>query len=187
LNDHQLALRAVAGDHRAFETLLKAADKQLHAAIISVFQHRDEDLYQEVVLKVWEKLPTFAGGSQFATWAYQLARRHAIDRLRYQSIRNRTVIYTDEQLDATDEETPETLLQRKQDELQAARVVSKLLNEVSPLERDVLLTLNVKGKVTPATVEATRSTPSVAARLARDTKRRARKIVAELVSETPGF
>jgi RNA polymerase sigma-70 factor (ECF subfamily) len=43
-----------------------------------------EDLVQEALLTILEKLDTFRGESQFTTWAYAVALRHALGELRQQ-------------------------------------------------------------------------------------------------------
>lgn len=175
--DIELAREAIAGNHKAFETLLKGAERQLHAAIISVLKHRDDDVYQSVCLKIWERLDKYAGTAAFATWAYQLARRHAIDHLRHLHSRA-CVSYTDELPDVADEsDTPEQACERTQEAWEATRKVAWVLATVSPLEKDVLLSLRENGQPTKQTVSVTRSRPEVAKVLAGQAKKRARELL----------
>jgi len=50
--------------------------------------HRDEadqqDLYQEIVLRIWQALPGFRGDSQLSTWIYRVALNMAISGFRKQ-------------------------------------------------------------------------------------------------------
>lgn len=67
------AMRAAAGDARAFERLYR-----LHVARIHSLSRRmagDDDaneLTQEIFVRAWNKLGTFRGESAFGTWLYRL-------------------------------------------------------------------------------------------------------------------
>lgn len=181
--DIELARSALGGNQKAFETLLKGAERQLHSAIISVLKHRDDDVYQAVCLKLWERLDKYAGGSAFATWAYQVARRHAIDHLRH--LRTHACLsFTDDLPEVVDEtDTPEQSCERTQEAWHAARKVAWVLQAVSPLEKDVLLSLRENGQPTKETVSVTRSRPEVAKALATQAKKRARELLAQKYPE----
>ena len=62
------------GDELAFERLYRLNVGRIHglARRMAGFDQADE-LTQDVFIRAWEKLPTFRGDSQFATWLYRLA------------------------------------------------------------------------------------------------------------------
>ncbi|MDZ7780186.1 MAG: sigma-70 family RNA polymerase sigma factor [Gemmatimonadota bacterium] len=66
--------RAVEGDTRAFERLYRAHVGRVYAlALRLIGEEWAEDLTQEVFIRAWRKLGTFAGRARFGTWLHRLA------------------------------------------------------------------------------------------------------------------
>lgn len=86
LQQHELALRAAAGDHGAFEALLLICRPALRRVIRRLVGHPDdtEELVQESVLRAWESIATFRGEARFGTWLCAIGTRQALDHLRRQ-------------------------------------------------------------------------------------------------------
>lgn len=83
---YELALRAAAGNHSAFEALLLIGRPTLRGVIRRMVGHPDdtEELVQEAVLHAWESIATFRGESGFGTWLCAIGIRQALDHLRRQ-------------------------------------------------------------------------------------------------------
>jgi RNA polymerase sigma-70 factor, ECF subfamily len=65
---------AAAGDHAAFERLYHRHVARVHSLARWLLDPGDaEDAVQEVFIRVWQKLHTFAGQSAFGTWLHRVA------------------------------------------------------------------------------------------------------------------
>ena len=62
------------GDTRAFEALYRRTSDRVYALCLRMSGDPDRatELVQDVFVRVWEKLPTFRGDSQFTTWLHRL-------------------------------------------------------------------------------------------------------------------
>ncbi|GEM_PF-1939560 len=103
LEERALVHQAQKGDDQAFAELLKRHGAGLAAVIwnelsvlasdLDVRDHA-QDLLQEVSLTIWDNLGTFdpdRTGGTFAAWANTIARREAIDTIRYLTADRRSV------------------------------------------------------------------------------------------------
>jgi RNA polymerase sigma-70 factor (ECF subfamily) len=91
-----------------------------------------EDLTQEVFVRVFQRLDTFAGRARFSTWVFGIARNAGIDALRRRDRRPRVV--ADVPADLAGDTGP-----ARRVELGAA------LEELSVVQRDALLLVEVFG------------------------------------------
>jgi RNA polymerase sigma-70 factor, ECF subfamily len=74
VNDAADIALAVAGDTVAFERLYRRHVPRVHTlARRMIGSELADDVTQDVFVRVWEKLHTFRGNSQFSTWLYRLA------------------------------------------------------------------------------------------------------------------
>lgn len=65
---------AAAGDAEAFERLYRRHVAKVHALARWLVGGNDvDDAVQEVFIRVWQKLGTFAGQSAFGTWLHRVA------------------------------------------------------------------------------------------------------------------
>ena len=70
---HDVTL-AVNGDHEAFERLYRRHVPRVNSLARWLLDPGDtEDAVQEVFIRVWQKLHTFAGQSAFGTWLHRVA------------------------------------------------------------------------------------------------------------------
>jgi len=69
-----LVKEAQDGDTRAFEALYRQTSDRVYSVCLRMSGDADQatDLVQDVFVRVWEKLPTFRGESQFTTWLHRL-------------------------------------------------------------------------------------------------------------------
>lgn len=74
-DDRELILRARAGEMEAFEELVCRYDRQVLRLAMRFTRNEDQakDVYQEVFLKVFKSLDSFAFKSRFSTWLYRVA------------------------------------------------------------------------------------------------------------------
>jgi RNA polymerase sigma factor (sigma-70 family) len=75
---------AIAGDRRAFESLVAPHMDRLRAATYRMLGHREDaaDVVQETLLKAFRRLSTFRGESAFSTWLLHIATNQCLDLLR---------------------------------------------------------------------------------------------------------
>ena len=71
----ELVDAAQGGDARAFEALYHRTSGRVHSVCLRMSGDADRatELVQDVYVRVWEKLPSFRGDSQFTTWLHRLA------------------------------------------------------------------------------------------------------------------
>jgi RNA polymerase sigma factor (sigma-70 family) len=69
-----------------FEALIKQYELLIYKVcrIYAYTQSDRDDLYQEIVLQLWNAYPSFQGRSKFSTWLYRVAINTAISGLRRQ-------------------------------------------------------------------------------------------------------
>ena len=72
--DRQDVTLAAGGDHDAFERLYHRHVARVNSLARWLLDPSDaEDAVQEVFIRVWQKLHTFAGQSAFGTWLHRVA------------------------------------------------------------------------------------------------------------------
>jgi len=74
LDDQQLVRDAQAGDHAAFEELVRRHAGRLHAVVRRLVDSADdaEEVTQEAFLRAWRGIGRFKGDAAFATWLYRI-------------------------------------------------------------------------------------------------------------------
>jgi RNA polymerase sigma-70 factor (ECF subfamily) len=75
---------AQTGDKDSYRLLVEAYQDRLFGLVLSLVHDREqaEDLTQEIFVKAWFALDSFAGQSAFYTWLYRIASNHCLDYLR---------------------------------------------------------------------------------------------------------
>jgi RNA polymerase sigma-70 factor (ECF subfamily) len=75
---------AMAGDLDAFERLVRGYQAHVWRFLRHLLGDAAlaEDVTQETFLRLYQRLPTFAGRSRFSTWVFRVARNAGIDALR---------------------------------------------------------------------------------------------------------
>ncbi len=89
IGDHELVERYLRGEALAFDLLLKRYQSGIYFMVRQYFprEERAEEIFQEVFLKVLERLQKLESSGSFRAWLYTLCRNHCIDRLRYEARR----------------------------------------------------------------------------------------------------
>ena len=102
-DDVELIQRILVGDERAFASLVRKYQRQIHALAwrkIGDF-HIAEDIVQETFLQVFQKLATLEDPTQFSGWLYQIVNRLCIAWFR----KNRVQTESLEEINISDTET----------------------------------------------------------------------------------
>lgn len=106
-DDASLARLAAAGDHGAFDRIMRRYNQRLYRLAVSIMVDASEaeDVLQESYVRAFYALADYAGKGSLGAWLARIVRNEAIDRLRArQSRRNHITIEAD--LDAEDDEEP---------------------------------------------------------------------------------
>ena len=83
LSDEQLVVLCQGDNHAAFAVLVDRYKNRIHWLVRRmVGGPEDEDLTQEVFIKVYQALAGFRGGSSFKTWIYKIAHNLCLSELR---------------------------------------------------------------------------------------------------------
>ena len=79
-----LVRRAAEGDVASYETLYRKHVGRVHALCLRMARDRSEadDLTQETFIRVWERLGSFRGESEFSTWLHRVAVNVVVAELR---------------------------------------------------------------------------------------------------------
>src|SRR5262245_10083921 len=84
VDDAALVARTLAGDERAFETLVERHQRVIHAAAARVLRDHDaaDEATQQTFVRAFERLRTFRGDAAFGTWLQRIAMNECRDILR---------------------------------------------------------------------------------------------------------
>jgi len=87
-----LLARCRQGDTQSFAQLVASVQTYVYNLAYRLLRDEDEahDLVQDVLLRVWQMLPTFRGESRFTTWLYRLVVNLGLNRLAY--VRRRVAV-----------------------------------------------------------------------------------------------
>jgi RNA polymerase sigma-70 factor (ECF subfamily) len=82
--DPRILKAAAQGDERAFRWIVEAYQPRLLSYVYRLMGDRGaaEDLTQEILLRVHQRLPGFSGNCLFTTWLFQIAKNRVIDEIR---------------------------------------------------------------------------------------------------------
>lgn len=110
-----------------------------------------EDVIQETLMRVMDRLDSFEGRSQFTTWVYKIAIRIALNELRHRKWKEVSLDGLEEgatsdempsERFASSDPRPESVLERKD----AMELVKRIFDEeLTPRQRAALTAIGVKG------------------------------------------
>ena len=89
MDEEALIRAAQAGDHDAFERLVRQYDSSVLRLAMSMLRSEDDayDIYQEAFLRVYRNLGTFRFDCSFHTWLYRIVSNLCVDFLRRRRVR----------------------------------------------------------------------------------------------------
>src|SRR5262245_59043554 len=108
--DAELLARCRAGEQAAWTELVQRYSRYVYAIVVRGFRlsdHEAEDAFQDVFLRVYERLGTLRDDDALRPWIAQVARRICLDRL---SARERSALPAGELDDEAVEEATESEL-----------------------------------------------------------------------------
>ena len=92
-HDHILINRILQGDHQAFKDLVVAHERLIYHILNGLLKDDKEavdDLFQEVLIKVYNRLPSFQQKSKLSTWIGRITYNHCFNHLRRERRRPET-------------------------------------------------------------------------------------------------
>ena len=95
---NNLLVKVSDGDEVAFEKLYMETSKGIYALIYPYFHNREdtEDALQEIYMRIKDKVHLYKKGTDARSWIFQLAKNHALNKLRDKT-RNTDFISEDDQ------------------------------------------------------------------------------------------
>jgi RNA polymerase sigma-70 factor (ECF subfamily) len=100
MDEEALIRAAQAGDHQAFERLVRHYDSSVLRLAMNLLRSEDDahDVYQEAFLRVYRNLPNFRFDCSFNTWLYRIVNNLCVDFLRRKRVRRTepSVVETEE-------------------------------------------------------------------------------------------
>jgi RNA polymerase sigma-70 factor (ECF subfamily) len=147
--EHDCIRRAQAGDVAAYEDLVRLHQKRVLAIVSGILRLSGdvEDIAQQVFLKVYLALKRFDGRSSFSTWLYKITVNETYDYLRKRKARK--LVY---QSDLSEDQenrigllTPEVPGPAPLERVESQQAVERLLDELAPDERLMLVLKEVEG------------------------------------------
>ena len=163
---------AQAGDHAAFEQLVRAYDQSVLRLAMNLLRSPEDahDVYQEAFLRVYRNLNSFRFDCSFHTWLYRIVTNLCLDHMRKRKVRKEdaAVLSTADgpldRMDAVPEERVDGDPQRYLFSGQIRRRIKEVLGELTPRERMVFelrhyqgLRLRRIGEVLGTTEEAAKN------------------------------
>jgi RNA polymerase sigma-70 factor, ECF subfamily len=142
-DDFKLIRSIQAGDHQAFEILVRRYQRQVANLIYTTMgnSYDVEDIAQEVFIRVYRSLPKFKFDASFYSWLYRITMNLCIDEIRRRKIRR--VL----SLDYLTEDTLENIRKDKENPTasdsvlkeERQQVVQSALQRLTPEHRKVLI------------------------------------------------
>lgn len=88
-DDFVLVRASQAGDHQAYESLVRRYQRQVANLIYTTMGNRDdvEDIAQEVFIRAYRSLTRFKFDASFFSWIYRITMNLCIDEIRRRKIR----------------------------------------------------------------------------------------------------
>lgn len=133
--DQELVGEALAGNQRAFTTLVERHRAAVHSVIYRVVKNTDtaNDLVQETFIKAFSSLTSYRPEYKFSTWLYKIAVNSSIDLLRRRRL---PLMSLDTPIETEDgsmtveiadhRSNPEVELERKQQEFSITAAIDDL-------------------------------------------------------------
>ncbi len=134
LSDRDIVERVTAGDHAAFELLVRRYNQRLFRAARAITRSDAdaEDVLQQAWLNVFKNLSQFRGDSSFASWATRIAVHEAI------AVQRKRPIVAEVSVGAS-EETPD----RDVDRAEIGVLLEKCLSQIPQGNREVMVLRDV--------------------------------------------
>lgn len=145
MDEAALIRAAQAGDHDAFERLVRNYDQNVLRLAMNLLRSPDDahDVYQEAFLRVYRNLESFRFDCSFHTWLYRIVTNLCLDQLRKRKVRKvepstvETPEGTVDRLESTPESRPHSDPQRALLSAEIKNKIEDTLSQMSARERMV--------------------------------------------------
>lgn len=145
MDEAALIRAAQAGDHDAFERLVRNYDQSVLKLAMNLLRSPDDahDVYQEAFLRVYRNINSFRFDCSFHTWLYRIVTNLCLDQLRKRKVRKiepstvETPEGTVDRLETTPEYRPHSDPQRSLLSTEIKRRIEDTLTQMSARERMV--------------------------------------------------
>ena len=139
-----LVKRCQNREAEAFAPLMKLYKKQLFSFLIKRTGNREaaEDLFQEILIKIWRNLPKYQKKEKFGSWIFSIAHNLTVDSFRKKKVRP-IISETEEFEEISGDEDP--LEKVEKDEQRA--LLNEALLQLSEKQKEVFL-LRQHGEMT---------------------------------------
>lgn len=110
--NRELVRRVKEGDEEAFAELVNLYSERIYNLALRIVRRTDEaaDVLQETFIKVFEKIHTFDGRSDFFTWLYRIATNLSLMKLR----KNKRTVLSDDDIEQQFDRPDTTTIQEWQ-------------------------------------------------------------------------
>ncbi|MBS1842575.1 MAG: sigma-70 family RNA polymerase sigma factor [Acidobacteria bacterium] len=190
-DDGQLAERVLAGDKRAFESLVRKHERRVFRVTLAILGNTEdaEEAMQDTFVKAYRHLAQFRGHSRFTTWLTSIAVNEALQKrqARKQAVSLEEVPETELRVFPHRtyqwHEDPEKLY-RKQE---VRRMVESAIQSLPPIYRETFVLRDVEGLRAEEAAEILGLTlPAIKSRLLR-ARLLVREALAARLENTPGL
>jgi RNA polymerase sigma-70 factor (ECF subfamily) len=145
MDEAALIRAAQAGDHDAFERLVRNYDQSVLKLAMNLLRSPDDayDVYQEAFLRVYKNINSFRFDCSFHTWLYRIVTNLCLDQLRKRKVRKTEPAVVDtpdgpiDRLETTPEQRPLSDPQRALLSTEIKRRIEVTLSGMSARERMV--------------------------------------------------
>lgn len=149
-DESRLIERAQARDEAAFRELVEKYQSKVFSIIYGILRNQNdaEDIAQQVFTKIYFSIGNFDARSSLLTWIYKITTNECYDYLRKKRVRKLVYESDVSEDDTRMMENSEANADRAQaidDQLSQRQLVMKLLEKVSPEERNLILMKEVEG------------------------------------------
>ncbi|AFN75221.1 ECF subfamily RNA polymerase, sigma-24 subunit [Melioribacter roseus P3M-2] len=140
-NDFELVNRFKAGDETAFNEIVRKYQKRIYwHARQMLGNHLDADeVTQQVLIVIYEKLHTFNFQSSLFTWIYRIATTRSLNLLKRKNIKR---FFSIDDEDTDFDLKSETDIIKDLDNKQKLEKLEKMLNKLPPKQKQVFIMRN---------------------------------------------
>jgi RNA polymerase sigma-70 factor, ECF subfamily len=143
IDDFTLIRAVQAGDHQAFESLVRRYQRQVANLIYLTMGSRDDvdDIAQEIFIRVYRSLSKFKFDASFFSWLYRITMNLCIDEIRKRKIRRMLSLdyLTEDALEKSRKSKDYTIASDSVLTEEKRQVIQSALQQLTPEHREVLV------------------------------------------------
>ncbi|RMF99188.1 MAG: RNA polymerase sigma factor [Acidobacteria bacterium] len=188
LSDSELAIRSCAGDEDAFAEIVRRYSPRVFSFVGKFFQQQGviEEIAQEVFLKIFTQLKSYAHKGSFEGWITRITINTCINELRSMKRETESTFsaHTDQEYDWLERKLKNTSSEEPtEDRLIAIDLVNRILGKMSAEDRLVLILVDAEGYSIREVAEMTGWKESKVKIQAFRARRRMRKAIERLLKK----